>query len=308
MMSKELIVNEIHKNARRKFQRRRVLQIGINDTWQADLVEMIPHSSQNSGYKYILTIIDIFSKYAHAIALKNKTASCVTSAMRTVIEKSKEAPKNIHTDEGKEFFNREFHNLMKQNKINHYHTYSSMKASIIERFNRTLKSVMYKKFSLNGNYKWVSLLPMLVNYYNNSVHRTIKMKPKDVSVNDEARLLSIYNKLEENVKVRRKIDLKLGDHVRLSKVKGLFEKNYIPNWSTELFQIKKIAKTKPTTYILNDLNGEQILGCFYREELQKTNEINDYLIEKIIRQEKGRILVKWLGIDETSWISKKDLL
>lgn len=309
-MSKELIINEIHRQARKNFQRRRVHQIGINDTWEADLVIMIPHSSENSGHKYILTVIDIFSKFAYAVPLKNKTATCVTSAMRKIIANSKVPPRNMHTDEGKEFFNKQFQRLMESDQINHYHTYSSKKASIIERFNRSLKSRMYKKFSLNGNYKWVPILRNLVSDYNNSKHRIIKMKPKDVNSTNENQILDIYRKLESNIEVRKKNVLEVGDHVRISKVKGIFDKGYLPNWSTEIFKIRTILKTNPTTYLLNDLNEEQILGCFYTEELQKTYEINNYLVEKVLQHKKDQVLVKWLGFDDSqnSWIPKRDLL
>lgn len=309
-MTKEGIVNEIHRSARKRFPRRRVLQVGINDTWQIDLVEMIPHSHQNSGYKYILTIIDIFSKMAYAAPLKSKTAVCVTSAMQGVLDKSKVQPRSIHSDEGKEFFNALFQRLMKSRGIHHYHTYTFMKASIIERFNRTIKFLLQKKFSLNGNYKWVSILPKLINTYNNTKHRTIQMKPIDVSITNEREILDIYRRLESQVKTRRKNDLELGDHVRISKAKGIFQKGYLPNWSTEIFQIKTIVNSQPTTYLLNDLNEEDILGCFYREELQKTFEVNNYLVEKVLKQKKDKVLVRWLGFPESadSWIDKKDLI
>lgn len=311
-MSREVIVNEIHKQSRKNFKRRSVLQRGINDTFQADLVEMIPHSKENNNFKYILTVIDIFSKYAFAVAVRNKNGSTITEAMQYIISKNKIAPKNLQTDEGKEFFNKEFQNLMKLHGVNHYHSYSSMKASIVERFNRTLKTIMYKKFSLNGNYKWVNILGDLVKLYNNRVHRTIKMKPKDVTIKDEKKLLSIYKKAQStpSLKHHTKIRFNVGDYVRISRAKGVFTKGYLPNWSTEIFQVQRILSTSPTTYILKDLSGENIRGCFYKEELQRTNETENYLVEKVLRRRGNDVFVKWLGFDDSnnSWIPKQNLL
>ncbi|XP_055386942.1 uncharacterized protein LOC129615650 [Condylostylus longicornis] len=134
-MSRAQIVSEIHRPARKNY-RRRFLQKGLNDTWQIDLVEMIPYAKFNKGKKYMLTVIDTFSKHAFAEPVKNKTADNVLQAFKTIIKRSKTVPKNIHSDQGKEFFNIKFKNYMREKGINHYHTFSDLKASIVERFNR----------------------------------------------------------------------------------------------------------------------------------------------------------------------------
>lgn len=304
-MSKEQLVNELHKPIRRNFKRRRVILKGINDLWQADLVEMIPYSTNNRGFKYLLTVIDTFSKFAWALPVKTKSASDVTAAMSKIL--SKQTPKNLQTDHGKEFYNVNFQKLMKKFSINHYSTYSTLKASIVERFNRTLKGWMWKEFSLNGSYKWIDNIEKLVNKYNNTIHRTIKMRPRDVNIHNEKEILeTIYN----NIKIFPMPKYKIGENVRISKHKHIFEKMYTPNWTTEIFKIKKINNTNPITYILEDYQGKIILGSFYEYEIMKTRNPNIYLIEKILKKKGDRIFVKWLGFNNThnQWIDKNKLV
>lgn len=172
-MSKIDVINEIHKNARVNFPRRSVILKDIDDLWQADLMDMQAISKVNAGYKYILVIIDTFSKYALAIPLKQKNKQQVSEAFKTVIEKGR-VPKNLQTDLGKEFYNDQFKSVVNKYKINHYSTYSTKKASIVERLIRTLKNKLYKEFSLNGNYKWFNgMLEKKLHEYNNDVHRTV---------------------------------------------------------------------------------------------------------------------------------------
>ena len=139
----------------------------------------------------------------------------------------------------------------------------------------------------------------IVNEYNNTYHRTIKMKPVDVKDNTY-----IDFKKEVNDK-----DLKVGDYVRISKYKNIFAKGYTPNWSEEVFVIKTGRNTVPWTYIINDLNGEEIIGTFYENELEKTNQ-QEFRIEKVIKRKDDKLYVKWIGYDSSfnSWIDKKDLM
>ncbi|XP_043469420.1 uncharacterized protein LOC122503063 [Leptopilina heterotoma] len=159
---------------------------GEDEIWQADLVEMIPYSYSNKGFKYMLTVIDIFSQYAWAV--KSKNEKDISLAMKTILKQGR-ILKNLHTDRGKEYYNSEFKSLMQEFNISLYSTYSNLKASIVEGFNRTLKHMMRPEFSLQGNYKWINLLPTLMSKYNNKKHRTIGMKPKDVTGEDTRELL-----------------------------------------------------------------------------------------------------------------------
>lgn len=304
MNQKHGVVEEIHQQARRNYSRRKVEVKGLGETYQADLVEMIPYADENKGYKYLLNVIDIFSKYAYSVPLKSKTGVEVSSAMESILKKK--SPRNLHVDMGKEFYNKHFENLMKRYKINMYSTYTGLKASICERFNRTLKNFMWKKFSLQGNYKWLSILPELIDSYNNRVHRSIGMKPKDVTEENESVILKRLNQIKTTLQTPK---FKVGDKVRVSKLKHIFEKKYTPNWSTEIFTITRIVKTKPVTYHLKDYQDQPVVGGFYEEELKKTKFPDVYLIEKVIKKQGDRLFVKWLGFDNShnSWINKNDL-
>ena len=204
-------------------------------------------------------------------------------------------------------FNKHFKDLMAKYNINHYSTYSIMKASIIERFNRTLKGMMWKEFSSNGSYHWLNIYKDLINKYNRKVHRTIKMSPVKVNSKNEKMLLeTVYN----NLKIYKISKFNVGDYVRISKYKHVFEKGYTPNWTTEIFKVKEVKNTYPTTYILEDYQGNPIKGGFYDEELSKTQFPNTYLVEKIIKTKGDRVYVKWLGFSNqhNSWINKSELL
>lgn len=298
---KEQIVHELHRPARRVFKRRAVLLKGIDDLWQADLVEMIPYARFNKGHKYLLTVIDCFSKYAWAVPIKNKSALEVSNGFQSVLQKRK--PLNLQTDNGKEFYNKLFAKLMDVNAINHYSTFSNLKASIVERFNRTLKTAMWKKFSLQGSYNWLPIIDSLVKKYNNTKHSTIKMAPVAVrGKNIEAQLLrDVYAR---KTATTTKTKFKVGDHVRISKYKAQFAKGYQPSWSTEIFTIAEVRNTAPITYHLKDCSGQSIAGGFYREELQLVKFIDSYLVEKIIKRKGDKVLVKWLGFDNShnSWV------
>jgi hypothetical protein len=305
---KTKIVNELHKPARKKFPRRSMVMKGIDDLWQIDLVEMHKFSKSNSGFNYILTVICVFSKFAWAVPVKRKTGAAVTAAISSIFKQGR-IPKSIHSDMGREFYNSHFSALMKSHNINHYSTYSTMKAFICERFNRTLKNLMWKQFSLQGHYKWLDMLPKLLKLYNGSFHRTVKMKPCDIVSKDiEKHLLdTVYKIKPQNSKAAK---FKLNDRVRISKAKAEFAKGYTPNWSNEIFKIVKVQKTRPVTYLLHDYLDQPVLGGFYEQELQKTKVDEVYLVEKVIKRSGNKLYVKFLGFDAShnAWINKKDVL
>lgn len=306
-MSKIDLVNELHRDARRNFTRRHTTMVGIEDTLQVDLVEMIPYASKNKNMKYISTVINIFSKKAFARALKNKTGTEVTQAMKSILDSMNHPIRNIHADMGNEFYNTTMKKMLKEREINLYSTFTTKKAAIVERFNRTLKNKMWKQFSLRGSYKWIDILESLIDDYNNTKHRTIKMKPNEVNEGNERYLLhTVYNYST----MKRRPKFKLGDMVRISKYKHIFEKGYTPNWTTEIFKINRIQNTDPITYLLVDLKGNEIKGTVYQEELQLVQHPNVYLVEKFIRTKGNKVYVKWLGFDNShnSWVDKNDVL
>lgn len=305
---KRVVVEELHKPARKSFKRRRTIIKGLNDLFQADLVEMIPYAPVNRGFRYILMVLNAFSKKLWARPVKRKTGQDVTKAMEEILIKAKVTPKNLQTDQGKEFFNKHFNDLMQKYKINHYTTYSSPKASLVERCNRTVKNKMWKEFSLQGSYRWLPILDKIVTAYNNTKHSTTGFKPVDVSKKNEKEILNFaYSHLKTIDPKKRKFAV--GDSVRVSKYREAFKKGYTPNWSNEIFKIKKVVLTNPTTYLLVDQRNEDIQGGFYEFELQKVKYPDVYLVEKVLRRRGDMVFVKWMGMDKThnSWISKQTI-
>ena len=182
-----------------------------------------------------------------------------------------------------------------------YLIHNEGKSVVVERFIRTLKTKIYKYMTAISKNVYIDKLDDIVREYNNTYHRTIKMKPADVKDSTY-----IDNEKEVNDKDPK---FKVGDHIRISKYKNIFAKGYTTNWSEEVFVITKIKNTVQWTYGINDLNGEEIIGSFYEKELQKTNQ-KEFGIEKVIKRKGDKLYVKWKSYDNlfNSWIDKKDLV
>lgn len=306
-MSKWDVVEEIHRGARKNFERRRTLMRGLNDTYQIDLWEMIPYAKINKKFKYILVVIDIFSKFCWTYPLLSKSGKHVTEQMSKLLE-SGNVPRHVMSDFGKEFYNSSFKQLMNKYKINHYSSFSSIKCSCAERVIRTLKTKLFKRLHLRGSYKWIDILDQIVKVYNSTKHSTIRMKPRDVRRKHEQMLLNSVYKYSVHIKADSKF--KVGDFVRISKYKHVFEKGYMPNWTTEIFKISKNQRTQPITYFLTDIDGNDIKGAFYELELQSVKNPDIYLVEKIIKRRGDSYFVKWLGFDDShnEWVNKNDII
>ena len=171
----------LHKPTRRRFPRRQVVVYGIDHQWQADLVDLAKLCSYNKGFKYLLTCIDVLSRYAWVVPLKDKTGKTLKDAFH-VIFKSGRRPIRLQTDKGTEFTNRVFQKFLKEHDVHFYTTYNEeTKASIVERFNRTLKTKMWKYFAHRETLTYVEVLSEMVASYNHTVHRTIGIPPAEVT-------------------------------------------------------------------------------------------------------------------------------
>ena len=227
-------------------------------------------SRENKGIKYLLCAIDLFSKYAFVILLKDKKGISIVNAFNKIIKQSNKKPNKIWVDQGGEFYNNVLKKWLSDNDIIMYSTYNEGKSVVAERFIRTLKNKLYKHMTATGKKVYYDILDDVVNKYNNTKHSTIKMKPTDVGDTTKSSPLERNNKRvyidEHNEKDSR---FKVGDRVRISKFKNIFAKGYAPNWSSEIFIVDKVNDTVPYTYNLKDLNHEEIIGSFYDKELQK---------------------------------------
>lgn len=300
-------VYTLHKPVRYKYQRRSTIAYGVNELWQADLLEVRLISKFNANYNFILTVIDVFSRFLRVVPIKNKKGSTVAVAFSKLFRKVK--PVNLQTDKGTEFYNSTVRKLFKKHNIHHYSTQSGNKCAILERLHRTLRARLYRIFTYRNSYKWRDVLQNLVDSYNNTVHSAHGFKPIEVSSKNEK---AVYKRLY-GINSPTKFRFKVGDIVRISKVRKIFRRGYFPGWSEETFKIYKVYPTSPPTYILEDFNGKEIEGRFYAEELQKIKKSpeDSWAIETILRS-KGRkpyrkLLVKWVGFDDTfnSWINEE---
>jgi len=260
----------------------------------------------------MLNVIDIFSKYAWSIPMKNKTGKTTLEAFRKIVKESGRIPKHIWVDKGLKFYNKDVNSWLKENNIIMYSTYSEHKSCVVERFNKTLKEIMWKKFTAENTRTSINMLDSLMYKYNNRVHSTIGMTPVKASLK-ENEMQVLQNTLNKTRSIPiTKPKFKIDDKVRISRTKALFEKGYLPNYSEALYIINKVQKTIPPTYKLKNLLGEEIEGSFYEKELQKSDQ-EVYRIEKVIRKKKidgvEHGLVKWSGYNEkfNEWIPVRDL-
>jgi uncharacterized membrane protein YfhO len=246
-----------------------------DDIWGADLVDMPKENLGRSGkYKFILTVIDLYTRYAWGIALRDKTGQTVKDAFEKIFKSSNRKPKKLWCDLGKEFYNKTMKSFLNEHNIELYSTYNEGKSVYAERLNRTLKQIMWKKFTTQGNQKWVKILNSVLEYYNNKIHSSIKMSPNEASKYPEKIKEIINDNNYENeinmTKRQNKPKFKVGDRVRIYKWKNHFEKSYTAKWTLEVFKISEVVPSSPTTYRIKDLSGEEIEGRFYSNQLQKT--------------------------------------
>ena len=297
----EQLAEELHKPIIRKFKKRKVYSAFKDNIWGADLADMQLLSKYNKGIRFLLGAIDIFSKYAWVVPLRDKKGISIAKAFQIILKQSNRKSNKIWVDKGSEFYNAFFKKWLRDNDIVMYSTHNEGKSVVAERFIRTLKSKIYKYMTSISKNVYIDKLDDIADEYNNTYYTTIKMKPDDVKDNTYINADKEINNKDPKFKV--------GDHVRISKYKNIFAKGYMPNWSEEVIDIKKVKNTVPRTYVINDLNGEEIPGTFYEKELQKTNQ-EEFRIEKVIRQKGDKIYVEWKGYNNSfnSWIDKASLV
>lgn len=256
----------LHKPVHKKFPRRKTIAPYIDAIWQADLISLIPIKKENSNNCYILSCIDIVSRYAFAQPLKSKSNENVVKGFKIIFQRSARKPIKLQTDLGKEFLGKICQAFFKSKNIIHYSSHSDLKAAVIERWNRTLKNRMFKFFENNVTLRYVDDLQKMVTAYNLSPHRSLKShSPSEVNSRNQ----KYFWRLQFPIRKNEKPAFKVGDYVRISRYAKTFRKGYLKGYSDELFIVVKIKKTIPICYVIKDLKGEVIEGIFYKQELSK---------------------------------------
>lgn len=304
------IAKEIHRPRRLRFPTRGVESRYPNQIWAIDIADMTgsdaDEAAASGGYRYLLVVVDVYSRFAAGAALKHKTAAETLDGFKGVCEDLDTHPELVWADQGKEFVNKQMGKFLEQIGAKLYHTYGQHKVAIAERFIRTIKGRIRLLQSERNTSDWVAQSAESFKAYNDKVHTTTKEKPRD-------RWVSAVTNLRSKASVKHRSGasrFKLGDRVRVSRLKGAFEKESDTNWTREVYTIARVKNTTPTTYVLSDHKGEVLQGTFYDQELQKTNTPEDlYLVEKVLKTRKRgghtEQFVKWLGYPDSanSWIS-----
>jgi hypothetical protein len=256
----------LHKQVKRHhIQRNRVIAAGYDSDWQADLCNMQTVAKHNGGVSHILTCIDVLSKYGWAVPVKTKSATDVAKAFAKIVKKGRK-PWRLFTDRGTEFTGKPFQEFLQYMDIHHLTSKNKdTKASVCERYNRTLKSRLWKYFTQQQSFHWLKMLPSIVAAINKSYHRSIKRRPVDVTPSNQNEVWqTLYG---ERPKTPITFHFKTGDAVRIARSKHVFEKGYVANFSRDVYTVAKTVARRPPVYRLEKQNGEQLAQVFYENQL-----------------------------------------
>lgn len=309
----------LHKLVRRKFPRRSYNVRNLDDVWEADLMDLRAIKTYNDGYSYVLIVIDVVSKYSWAEPIKNKSSKLVAEAFERILERSNgREPVCLQTDKGKEFIGREMQALLRERGVRYREVRSpDTKAAIAERFIRTIKERMWRYFTHKNTRRYVDVLQNIVESYNNSRHSAIKMTPASVTRYNVAKARQNLEAKYGNRGYCTRPKYKVGDLVRVSRAKSVFDKGYESGWTLEIFEITRVSQTRqPPVYFVKDLAGEEIDGFFYAEELSRVRKNLKTAVFEVDRVLKSRgqgrskeFFVSWKGYPESfnSWIKANQL-
>ena len=325
-------VYTLHKPARKRFQRQPIMVSQPGLYMNADLLEFGDLSTKNKGYKYLLLFQDMFSRYVYAELLKNKDAKSVSLAAEKILKITPHNYSYLQTDNGGEFYSKQFKSLMKKHNINHYSTFNrETKASYIERAIKTIKHVLYKSMTYRNKIEFLDELNHIIESYNKRPHSGLAYKsPIQVHNMTDQRQIQLMAKTILDIKLKRftknKVKftsrdkktinkgrpLKTNSYVRLVKsnvTQNPFQKGYQQQQTHEIFRIKTVNwDTLPYTYKLEDLSSEEVSGSFYKQELITTTKpeffLIDHIIKSKIKNKKKYYYVAWKGYNNTfnSWV------
>ena len=262
----KIFINEIYSKPPRKYYPTNKTDVYfIDDIWSLDILDLKDYGTNNNrGYRYVLVTIDNFSKFGWTTPLKNKNALTIKDSFENIIINSKRKPNLIETDRGKEFYNNIFQDFLIKNNIKLYSRNSSYGAVSAERFNRTIRDLLKKIVFEHGDAKWIDILPTITKHYNNRIHSSTKLSPKDASLKKNEGFV-YKNLLDKRKKVIPKFQI--NDLVRVADLKKTFSKGDTTNWSYKLYKITEINNDTIPSYKIDNLSER------YNESLLKKTDL-----------------------------------
>lgn len=288
----------LNKYTRANFPRRKVIVNHIDEIWSVDLMDCQKDEKENNGIRFLFICVDVMSKFVWVVPMKSKADT--VEAFKEILAVSKRKPQKLWVDNGTEFYNKKFEKLMKDNHIEMYSTHTE-KSVFAERFIRTLRLRFGRLADIRGNWRFIDALPEIIKLYNNTKHTTTKIAPSAVTEADESIIQQrMCNKAAPNTTPA----FSVGDVVRIHMKKQTFGKEYDrERWSRQLYTVSNIALTHPVTYEIKGYDGEEIIGRFYEQDLQKVPKQKDQkyavkVLERRTRKGVKEARVEWIGYDK----------
>ena len=262
----KIFVNEIFsKPSKKNYDTNKTDVYYIDDIWSLDILDLKDYGSENNrGYRYVLVIIDNFSKYGWTIPLKNKNAQTIKDSFENILLGSKRKPNLIESDRGKEFYNNIFQDFLNKNNIKLYSRNSSYGAVFAERFNRTIKDLLKRPVFEKSDGNWIDILPIITKQYNNRVHSSTKLTPIQASLKKNEGYV-YKNLLDKRKKVKPKFQI--NNLVETADLKRTFSKGDTTNWSYKLYKITEIIKDTIPSYKIDKLEER------YNQSLLKKTDL-----------------------------------
>ena len=262
----KIFINEIYSKPSKKYYPTNKTDVYyIDDIWSLDILDLKDYCSENNkNYRYVLVIIDNFSKFGWTIPLKNKNAQTIKDSFENILINSKRNPNLVESDRGKEFYNKIFQDFLNKNKIKLYSRNSSYGAVFAERFNKTIRDLLKRPVLEKGDAKWIDILPTITKQYNNRIHSSTKLTPTQASLKKNEGYV-YKNLLDKRKKMKPKYEI--GDLVRTADLKKTFSKGDTTNWSYKLYKITEIINDTIPSYRVDNLSER------YNESLLKKTEL-----------------------------------
>ena len=274
----KIFINEIYsKPPKRNYITNKTNVYHIDEIWSLDILDLKDYGSENNrGYRYVLVVIDNFSKYGWTIPLKNKNAQTIKDSFENILISSKRKPNLIETDRGKEFYNNIFQDFLNKNNIKIYSRNTYFGAVFAERFNKSIRDLLKRPVFEKGDANWIDILPTITKQYNNRIHSSTKLTPIQASLKKNEGFV-YKNLLDKRKKITPKFQI--NDLVRVGDLKKTFSKGDTTNWSYKLYKISEINNDTIPSYHLDNLPERYNKSLLKKTEL--TMKENNNVMKKL---------------------------